>query len=123
MAGNWSETGDRYLLSLYRDLVFHSVHSVDVPNLDWGHVLHQLNKLDAGSNEKLLLSSRNGESMLLVRYSELKRCIEESYAELLRKQHEGLGGSRQVAQQQQQQQQRFQGMPQRASKPSIMKAI
>lgn len=86
----WSETGDRYLLSLFRDLVFHSVSSVDVPHIDWGHVVHQLNLLDAGSAEKLLLTSRNGESMLLVRYDELRRCVDESYEELRRKQREGL---------------------------------
>jgi hypothetical protein len=114
--GSWSETGDRYLLSLFRDLVFHSVHSVDVPNLDWGHVINQLNKLDAGTAEKLLLSSRNGETMLLARYSDLKRCVEESYHELWRKQQEGTGGGHMrhaVAQR----------MPMGKSAPSVMRSM
>jgi hypothetical protein len=90
----WSETGDRYLLSLYLDLVFHSSSSSSpsTPNLDWGHVLHQLNKLDGGDREKILLSSRDGEAMLLVRYSDLKRCVEESYAELERQTDLAGGG-------------------------------
>jgi len=96
-SSGWSETGDRYLLSLFRDLVFHSLHSGDTPNVDWGHVVHQLNALDAGSAEKLLLSSRTGDAMLLVRYSDLRRAMEESYTDLLRRQHEGLGGGAIIA--------------------------
>ena len=48
--------------------------------------------------EKILLSSRNGETMLLVRYSDLKRGIEQSYAELCRKQVEGTSGHFQSSQ-------------------------
>lgn len=88
----WSETGDRYLLSLFRDLVFHSstaslsASGGAAPNLDWGHVLWQLNCLDAGSGEKLALSDREGDSLLIVKYADLKRAVEDSYEELLRMQ-------------------------------------
>lgn len=91
--GPWSDTGERYLLSLYRDLVFHSVHGGGVPNLDWGHVVHQLNLLDAGSPEKTMLSSRNGDALMLVRYADLRNAVEHAYQDLLRQQHEGLGAS------------------------------
>ena len=125
---SWSETGDRYLLTLFRDLLFHSMHTTEVPNIDWGHVIHNLNKLDAGSPEKLLLSSRNGESMLLVRFSDLKRCVEISYEELVRKQAEGLGAAGHVIavarhhqqQHQQQHQHHTHTHSLRTGKPSIM---
>jgi hypothetical protein len=64
-----------------------------VPNLDWGHVLHHLNLLDAGSAEKLLLTDRNGDAMMLTRYVDLKRSVELGYEELLRRQHDGLDGA------------------------------
>jgi len=88
---DWSSTGDRYMLSLFRDLVFHSQVGFDVPNINWGHVIHQLNKLDAGVEEKTLLSARNGDALMIVKYSDLKRCVDESYAELVRKAQVGLG--------------------------------
>lgn len=50
----WSETGDRYMLKLFRDHVFHQVTEDGRPYLDMAHVVHSLNKLDAGTNEKVI---------------------------------------------------------------------
>lgn len=44
--------GDRYLLKLFRDFVFHQVGDDGTPLLDWGHIAEALAKLDAGLPEK-----------------------------------------------------------------------
>ncbi|KAJ3387933.1 PAB-dependent poly(A)-specific ribonuclease subunit 3 [Entophlyctis sp. JEL0112] len=84
MDPSWSETGDRYLLKLFRDYVFHQVDEAGNPVVDIGHVLQCLNKLDAGVSEKIMLMSRDEQSCLLVSYKELKQCIQSSF-ELLSK--------------------------------------
>lgn len=72
-AAAWSETGDRYLLKLFRDFVFHDCDPTDgAPRLDWGHVVEALNKLDAGSSEELLLLSRDEQSMLVASYGDVR---------------------------------------------------
>ncbi|KAG1651820.1 hypothetical protein FOA52_008453, partial [Chlamydomonas sp. UWO 241] len=78
----WADTGDRYLLRLFCDFVFHQTSSEGQPVLDWGHVVECLNKLDAGVPEKILLLSRDEKSMLVVSYADLKRCVENSYVAL-----------------------------------------
>ncbi|GAA6007391.1 hypothetical protein JCM11491_004146 [Sporobolomyces phaffii] len=80
----WAETGDRYLIKLFRDYVFHQVDEVGRPVTDLGHVLTQLNKLDAGVDEKIMLVSRDEGSCLIVSYRELKNAIEGAYADLSR---------------------------------------
>lgn len=41
----WSDTGDRYILKLFRDYVFHSIAVDGSPILDLSHVLVCLNKV------------------------------------------------------------------------------
>lgn len=57
----WSDTGDRYILKLFRDYVFHSVGVDGKPILDLSHVLVCLNKvrLDVlwSSNSSLVFTS------------------------------------------------------------------
>lgn len=48
--GSWAETGDRYLLKLFRDFVFHQRApeghaAAGGPLLDWGLVTEALNKV------------------------------------------------------------------------------
>jgi PAB-dependent poly(A)-specific ribonuclease subunit 3 len=88
----WSETGDRYLLKLFRDYVFHQVYQDGRPAIDFGHVIETLNKLDAGVDENIVLMSRDEQSMLVVSYRNLKRCFSEAYGELL-KPPTGFAGS------------------------------
>ena len=40
----WSETGDRYIIKLFRDYVFHQVDERGRPVLSLSHVLSCLNK-------------------------------------------------------------------------------
>ena len=51
--------GDRYMMKLFRDYVFHQVDTEGQPVLDLAHVIESLNKLEVGSAEKVLLVSRN----------------------------------------------------------------
>lgn len=41
----WSETGDRYLLKLFRDHLFHQVTETGTPWIDLSHIVSCLNKV------------------------------------------------------------------------------
>ena len=41
----WSETGDRYILKLFRDFVFHAVGFDGEPIVDMAHIIQCLNKV------------------------------------------------------------------------------
>ena len=45
------------------------------------HVISCLNKFDGGVSDKICLMSRDEQNVLVVAYSELKICLEQSYAE------------------------------------------
>lgn len=47
----WSETGDRYMLKLFRDYLFHQVTQEGRPWLDMSHIVQTLNKFDSGSSD------------------------------------------------------------------------
>ena len=94
----WSETGDRYIIKLFRDYVFHQVDEQGNPVVNLSHVLTCLNKvsclaiyyfvktspeiyaqLDAGSEERIMLVSRDEQSCLVVSYKEVKSCIDSAF--------------------------------------------
>ena len=88
----WSETGDRYFLKLFRDYVFHQVDPQDgSPVVDLWHVLTCLNKLDAGVEERIGLVSRDEQNVLVVTYRELKRGVENAFQDLIRGAGRGRG--------------------------------
>jgi PAB-dependent poly(A)-specific ribonuclease subunit 3 len=79
----WSEYGERYILKLFRDYVFHAIDAeTRRPKLDLGHVLVCLNKLDAGTNEQIRLDSQDGVSSIIVTYKELKKQAILAFADL-----------------------------------------
>ncbi|CAB3226148.1 unnamed protein product [Arctia plantaginis] len=80
---SWSETGDRYMLKLFRDYLFHSVTADGRPWLDQAHLAHCLNQLDGGTSEKVELMSRDEQSVLVVSYAELKHCLEQAFDEVM----------------------------------------
>ncbi|KAF1976286.1 hypothetical protein BU23DRAFT_551748 [Bimuria novae-zelandiae CBS 107.79] len=80
----WAETGDRYYLKLFRDYVFHQVDANGHPVTNLAHILDCLNKLDAGTDEKIMLVSRDEQNALIVSYRELKRGLESSFQDLVR---------------------------------------
>lgn len=75
----WSDTGERYVLKLFRDYVFHQVNEQGLPVVDMGHVLSCLNKLDAGIDERLSLISRDEQTCIIISYKELKKCAEQAF--------------------------------------------
>ncbi|KAF8262458.1 hypothetical protein EI94DRAFT_1808728 [Lactarius quietus] len=93
----WSETGDRYIIKLFRDYVFHQVDDRGRPVLSLSHVLSCLNKasviptppdwtdcfdrmkLDAGTDERVMLVSRDEQSVLVVSYKDIKACVASAY--------------------------------------------
>jgi PAB-dependent poly(A)-specific ribonuclease subunit 3 len=79
---SWSQSGDRYLLSLFRDYVFHQVDAQGNAVVDLAHMISALNKLDAGSEEKVLLTSRDEQSVFVVSYRELKKLVAGAFGEL-----------------------------------------
>ncbi|KAJ7670508.1 hypothetical protein B0H17DRAFT_1085719 [Mycena rosella] len=80
----WSETGDRYIIKLFRDYVFHQIDENGNPVLNLSHVLTCLSKLDAGTDERVMLVSRDEQSCLVVSYKEIKSCVESAFGELAR---------------------------------------
>jgi PAB-dependent poly(A)-specific ribonuclease subunit 3 len=83
-ANAWSETGERYYLKLFRDFVFHQVDAQGHPVTDLAHVLNCLNKLDAGSEERVNLVSRDEQNVLVVTYRELKRGVDSAFQDLVK---------------------------------------
>ena len=81
-APQWSETADRYVLKLFRDYVFHQALSDGAPVIDAGHVVTSLNKLDSSDSEQMLLSSRDNKDLLVVSFTDVRRCLESSYTDL-----------------------------------------
>ncbi len=79
----WSDTGDRYLLKLFRDFVFHQVDDQGAPVTDMGYVVECLNKLDAGVHEKVLLMSRDEQSLLVASYYDVRGALEKAYGEVV----------------------------------------
>ena len=80
----WAETGERYLLKLFRDYVFHQVNENGTAVIDLAHVIDTLNKLDAGSMEKIVLVGRNEKTICVVTYKDLRRALENTFKELQR---------------------------------------
>lgn len=83
--GKWAEHGIRYILVLFRDYVFHQVDGQGNPVLDLGHVLTCCNKLDAGIDEKMTLTSRDENTVAVVSFREVKNAVEAAWQDLTRR--------------------------------------
>lgn len=73
-SSNNYETGDRYLLKLYRDHLFRH---------DMSHIVQSLNKLDIGSPERFLLSSHDNQNVLVVSYSDIQKATSKCFQDFL----------------------------------------
>ncbi|KUJ23634.1 PAB-dependent poly(A)-specific ribonuclease subunit PAN3 [Mollisia scopiformis] len=80
----WSDVGDRYILKLFRDYVFHQVNAEGRPVVNMGHILECMNKLDAGSTQQIKLVSRDEQDCFIVSYKELKKQVEAAFQELIK---------------------------------------
>lgn len=81
----YSTQGSRAVLGLFRDYVFHQVDAQANPVVDMGHILSCLNKLDSGIEEKIALTARDEQSVIVVSYKELKGALEGTWQELVRR--------------------------------------
>ncbi|POR35053.1 PAB-dependent poly(A)-specific ribonuclease subunit PAN3 [Tolypocladium paradoxum] len=88
---SWSENGERYMLKLFRDYVFHQVDSNGNPVLDIGHMLRCLSRLDAGTDERICLTSRDEQTSFIVSYKELKKQLGNAFGELQKGSKQGRG--------------------------------
>lgn len=52
------------------------------PVLDFGHMYQTLARLDAGDEEKILLTSKDKRSLLVVSFADVKRCLEEAFSDI-----------------------------------------
>ena len=50
--------------------------------MDLGHVTSALNKLDTADDEKIVLASRDGKSLMVCSYSDIARCLDSAFSEL-----------------------------------------
>lgn len=80
----WAENGDRYTLKLFRDYVFHQVDAGGHPVVDLGHIVACLNKLDAGTEERVCLTSRDEQTVFIVSYRTLREQLRGVFAEVSR---------------------------------------
>ena len=62
--------------------VFHQAEGSGAPVMDLGHVITCLNKLDAAEEERIVLSSRDGKTLMVVSYADVARALESAYGEL-----------------------------------------
>ena len=81
----WLNQGSRIVLPLFRDYVFHQVDAQGNPVADMGHMIACLNKLDVGVEEKITLTTRDEQSVIIVTYKELKQALESAWGELMRR--------------------------------------
>lgn len=82
MDPGWCETGERYILKLFRNFLFHKVDEVGAPWIDLPHVLLCLNKLDSGSLEQIMLTSPHEQSVIICSYKDIKNNFEKCFAEV-----------------------------------------
>ena len=78
----WSSTGDRYVVQLFRDYVFFQNDEAGRPFFDVGHVADCLAKVDVGSFEPVMLMNRDGSSVLVTNFNDIRRCVETSFKEI-----------------------------------------
>ena len=83
----WRDQGQRNVLKLFRDYVFHQVDAHGNPVVDMGHMLMCLNKLDAGVEERVTLVGRGAQEQAacVVSFRELKTAVEGACVELMRR--------------------------------------
>lgn len=80
-----TEHHPRFILPLFRDYVFHQVDSTGRPVLDLAHVISCLNKVDAGTEERVSLTSRDENTCVVVSFREIRTVVDGLWGELVRR--------------------------------------
>ena len=70
------------MLKLFRDYVFHQITSSGQPWIDLSHIVQCINKFDTGSQDKICLVSPDEQNIMIVSYSQLKKCFEKVFNEI-----------------------------------------
>lgn len=81
----WKEYGPRGSIKLFRDYVFHQVDAQGRPVTNMGHMIAALNKLDVGADENVTLTTRDGKTVIIVTYREMKQLIEGAFVDVMRR--------------------------------------
>lgn len=79
-----ADNGSFYVIKLFHQFVFNSYDEFGKPVVDLSRILVNLNKLDAGVDEKILLISAEEDSCIIVSYKEVKNIIELTFRGVFR---------------------------------------
>lgn len=79
---SWSESGERRLVRLFRNYLFRQRTDQGNPFLSLSHVIASLNKLDVGSDEKIILNSNDDRTVILATYNDIKSAINKCFMDL-----------------------------------------
>lgn len=83
-AFEYGKNGNKHLVKLFKDYIFLQYDEFGKPVIDLSRVLTNLNKLDAGIDEKFLLISRDEKNCIIVSYREIRDVIESVFRTLSR---------------------------------------
>eukprot|EP00871_Galdieria_phlegrea_P005939 jgi/Galph1/832/GphlegSOOS_G5567.1 len=76
LTSQWSETSDKYILRLFLEYMFYyQIDEEGNPSLNMSHVVECLNRVDIGSEEPILLASKDSKSLLVVSYADIRYSI------------------------------------------------
>lgn len=78
---SWAESGDRFLIRMFRAYLFRQVQDGQ-SWLELSHIVAALNKLDVGSEEKVMLQSQDEQNVILVTYKDLKKALNKCFNDL-----------------------------------------
>lgn len=86
---DWRDTntehgGNTYVIKLFKEFIFQMRDEFGKPVADLSRVLVNLNKLDVGVDEKILLISSEEDSCMIVSYKEVKDIIDLSFRAIFR---------------------------------------
>lgn len=79
---DYSPLSTKYPLVLFKEYVFHQKTEQGQPSLNLAHSLAALNKLDAGIEDKVLLTSKDGKTRIVISYMELKQLFSSAFESL-----------------------------------------
>ena len=71
----WADTGDRYMLKLLKNYIFHRAQEDGRAWTDLAHVVQCLNKLDAGVAEKVCLVSPDEKNIMVRQPLVARACL------------------------------------------------
>lgn len=80
----YPNNGDRDPLKLLRDYIFHPVDQDSKPVIDLARIMDCLQKLDAGVEERIQLTSRDNQIIIIVSFKEMKQMLRSQYEDIMK---------------------------------------